>query len=222
MQPLEGEALLNDFKLAWIQQNSNIIRLNWTDDLKKYILGCDDQACLELLVFLITHIKNKDNSVYVNEFKAIIWKRKERLNLENIVDEILKIVFQKIKTESKYRPLVSKLVAMRLEEQGTVTLPDEIALQLLVTRNLFLHGGLVRLTGLYLKTEKNSVVLRLPKSSERKATLKETINKYLIQASNQNNLEALSPTPAEPRPATSKRKLSDKELEQSDNNSPSK
>ena len=211
VEVFEGKVLLDRFQLAWIEQDSNTIRLNWTDVLKKYISSCDSKACSDLLVFLITNIKDEANIVYVGEFKTIIQQRKERFNLENIVDEILKIVFENIKANHSY--LVKKFSDMMVRQLTTIMLPKEIALQLLATRSLFSHGKFAGLTGLYFNilnniSYKNGVQIKAP-APTRLEIFKKTIHKYLIQTSNQNNLEASGATPVELIAVRSKRRLSD-------------
>ena len=205
-QPLEGEALLDDFKSAWIQQDSNIISKKWTDALKNYISSCDIQVCSDLLVFLIDNIKNEDNKIYIDEFRNVICQREERLNLENILDEILKIVFENIKVNHSY--LVKKFSDMMTGQRSTMMLPGDIALTFLVTRDLFMRGEFAGITGLKLITmcldtdangvqTKNGVQIKAP-APTRLEIFKKTIHKYLIQTSNQNNLEASGATLVEP------------------------
>ena len=218
-QPLEGEALLDDFKSAWIQQNTNIIRTKWTDGLKNYISHCDIQVCSDLLVFLITHIKNKDNTVYVDQFKIIIRERDEDFNLENILDEILNSFFKKIK--DKHSHLIATFKKIMVRQRSMLTVPKKIALSLSLARDLFKPGKFAELTGLYLKFEKNNLRIRVPDSADKMEIFKTTIDKYLIGTSNQNNSEASSATSVESSAGTSERGL-DEGLEQSDDDSPSK
>ena len=145
-----------------------------------------------MLVFLITNIKNEDNEVYVDGFKHIIWQRKKYPNLENIADETLKIVFQQIKIN--HSSLVAQFKKMMLEQQDGVKLSKDIALPLLTARKLIGQSQFGKITGLALNKAQSR--LKIHKASAN--IFEKTINKYLIQPSNQNNLEASGATLVEP------------------------